>query len=77
MFAIYFFETAEVRMAVSPLTFDGAKNMFPDIKSGQAINLLPLAIQLVLGLTPMVVFFDGFGKFAAVYFTAAIGFEGA
>ena len=43
-------------MVVAPYPLDGAKNMLPELNSGQAINLLSLAVELRVFLIAFVVF---------------------
>jgi len=55
---------------VAPLPLDGAKDMFPELNSGQAVDLLPLAVQLRIVFVAFVVFFHGIGILASVDFSA-------
>ena len=45
-------------MIITPLPLDGAKNVLPELNSGQAINLLSFAVELHVFLITIVVFLD-------------------
>ena len=58
MFSIYVFQSLQVGVIITPLPLDGTKNMFPELNSGQAINLVSFAVELHVFLITIVVFLD-------------------
>ena len=63
MFTVYFFQSYQVGVIVSPFSFDGAKNVL--------INFLPLSVQLWVGLVALVVLFYGVGILASINLSSA------